>query len=59
MPVQSGSAVYFTFIAAVFFLYWSCSRAPWARLSAVLLANFLFCATFGAIYAALLPVYVL
>src|SRR4051812_40303277 len=55
MPVQSGGAVYFTFIAVVFLLYWSCRRARIARLSAVLLANYLFCASFGLFYAALLP----
>jgi D-alanyl-lipoteichoic acid acyltransferase DltB (MBOAT superfamily) len=55
MPVQSGVAVYFTFIAVVFFVYWAFRRARLARLAVLLFANYLFCARFGAFYALLIP----
>ena len=55
MPVQSGSALYFVFLATVFFLYWTCSASRLARLSIILAANFLFCAHYGLFYIFLIP----
>jgi D-alanyl-lipoteichoic acid acyltransferase DltB (MBOAT superfamily) len=55
MQVQSGSATYFAFLAAVFFLYWGAARWRLPRLAILLLANYLFCAQFGIFYVALLP----
>jgi D-alanyl-lipoteichoic acid acyltransferase DltB (MBOAT superfamily) len=55
MLVQSGSGVYFAFIAAVFFLYWASAGSRLMRLAVVLAANCLFCARFGLFYIVLLP----
>jgi len=54
-PMSAGSAPYFLFVAAVFFIYWSASTNRYARLSVILLANYFFCARFGLFYLALLP----
>jgi len=56
MHVQSGSGIYFAFIAAVFFLYWASTGSRLLRLAVILLANYLFCARFGLFYILLLPV---
>jgi alginate O-acetyltransferase complex protein AlgI len=56
MPVQSGGPVYFTFVAAVLFIYWAGYRARLPRLAVLLFANYLFCAQFGAFYALLIPI---
>ncbi|HEY2019360.1 MAG TPA: hypothetical protein VGH38_37890, partial [Bryobacteraceae bacterium] len=53
--MQSGSGIYFVFIAAVFFLYWASSGSRLLRLAVILLANYLFCARFGLFYVLLLP----
>src|SRR5437016_2730105 len=53
MPV--GSATYFLFLGAVFFLYWTSPQSRLFRLSIVLLANYFFCARYGLFYLALLP----
>jgi D-alanyl-lipoteichoic acid acyltransferase DltB (MBOAT superfamily) len=59
MGLQAGSASYFVFVAAVFFLYWAAywaaaqSRLP--RLGIVLLANYFFCARYGLFYIFLIP----
>jgi D-alanyl-lipoteichoic acid acyltransferase DltB (MBOAT superfamily) len=53
MPVQAGGALYFVFLACVFFLYWACAASRLARLSMILLANSLFCAHYGLFYIAL------
>jgi D-alanyl-lipoteichoic acid acyltransferase DltB (MBOAT superfamily) len=54
-PMPAGSAPYFLFVAAIFFLYWSASANRYARLGIILLANLFFCARFGLFYLALLP----
>jgi alginate O-acetyltransferase complex protein AlgI len=51
----SGSAPYFLFAAAVFFVYWTAAANRHARLCVVLLANYFFCARFGLFYLVLLP----
>jgi len=53
--VQQSSVVYYTFVAAVFFLYWLSSQSRFLRLAAILLANYVFCAHFGLFYVLLLP----
>ena len=55
MPVQSGTALYFVFLATVFFLYWTCAASRLARLSIILAANLLFCAHYGLFYIVLIP----
>jgi len=55
MQVQAGSALYFIFLATVFFVYWACSASRMARLSILLLANYLFCAHYGLFYIVLIP----
>ena len=55
MPVQPGSALYFVFLAGVFFLYWTCAASRLARLSIIRAANFLFCAHYGLFYIVLIP----
>jgi alginate O-acetyltransferase complex protein AlgI len=55
MQMQVGSGAYYVFVATVFFLYWAAARARRARLSVVLLANYVFCAQFGVFYVLLLP----
>jgi D-alanyl-lipoteichoic acid acyltransferase DltB (MBOAT superfamily) len=56
MQVQSGSGIYFVFVAAVFFVYWASTGSRLLRLAVILLANYLFCARFGLFYVLLLPV---
>jgi alginate O-acetyltransferase complex protein AlgI len=56
MRVQSGSGIYFAFIAAVFFVYWASAGSRLVRLGVILLANYLFCARFGLFYILILPV---
>ena len=56
MQVQSGSGIYFAFIAAVFFIYWASAGSRLVRLGVILLANYLFCARFGLFYILILPV---
>ena len=53
--MQTTSAAYFAFVAAVFFLYWVSSRWRLARLSVIVFANILFCARFGVFYVTLIP----
>jgi alginate O-acetyltransferase complex protein AlgI len=53
--VQTTSAAYFAFIAAVFFVYWASSRSRLLRLAVILFANLLFCARFGVFYVLLIP----
>ena len=55
MPVQPGTALYFVFLASVFFLYWACAASRLARLSIVLAANLFFCAHYGLFYIVLIP----
>jgi alginate O-acetyltransferase complex protein AlgI len=54
MGLAAGSSTYFTFVAAVFFLYWA-APARLLRLSVILLANYFFCARYGLFYLALIP----
>jgi len=54
--MQTGSATYLAFAAAVFFLYWVAGRVIVLRLAIVLLANLLFCAHYSLAYVAILPV---
>jgi alginate O-acetyltransferase complex protein AlgI len=54
-PMPSGSASYFLFAAAVFFVYWTAVANRPARLCVILLANYFFCARFGLFYLILLP----
>jgi alginate O-acetyltransferase complex protein AlgI len=56
MQVQTGSGIYYAFIAAVFFLYWLSSGSRLLRLAVILFANYLFCARYGLFYVLLLPV---
>src|SRR5258707_14113556 len=56
MQVQSGSGIYFAFIAVVFFIYWVSSSSRLLRLAVILFANYLFCARYGLFYVLLLPV---
>ena len=53
--MQAGSGGSLAFVAAVFFVYWSCSRYRLLRLALVLAANYLFCVHFGLLYVALIP----
>jgi D-alanyl-lipoteichoic acid acyltransferase DltB (MBOAT superfamily) len=55
MPVQPGTALYFVFLATVFFLYWTCAASRLARLTIILAANLLFCAHYGLFYIVLIP----
>jgi D-alanyl-lipoteichoic acid acyltransferase DltB (MBOAT superfamily) len=55
MQVQTGSGIYYAFIAAVFFLYWLSSGSRLLRLAVILFANYLFCARYGLFYVLLLP----
>ncbi len=55
MGLQAGSAGYFTFVAAVFFLYWAAAQSRLPRLGVVLLANYFFCARYGLFYIFLIP----
>src|SRR5437016_1204558 len=55
MGLQAGSATYFVFVAAVFFLYWTGAPSRLARLGVMLLANYFFCARYGIFYLALIP----
>jgi alginate O-acetyltransferase complex protein AlgI len=55
MGLQAGSSTYFVFVAAVFFLYWTCSGARLLRLAAILFANYFFCARYGIFYVLLIP----
>jgi alginate O-acetyltransferase complex protein AlgI len=54
--VQTTSAAYSAFIAAVFFVYWASSQSRRLRLAVILFANLLFCARFGVFYVLLIPV---
>jgi len=54
MGEQAG-AVYYVFVAAVFFVYWACAGWRTPRLAVVLFANYLFCARFGLFYVLLVP----
>jgi alginate O-acetyltransferase complex protein AlgI len=54
--VQTTSAPYFAFVAAVFFIYWASSRSRFLRLGVILFANLLFCARFGVFYVLLIPI---
>jgi alginate O-acetyltransferase complex protein AlgI len=56
MQVQTGSGIYYAFIAAVFFLYWLSAGSRLLRLAVILFANYLFCARYGLFYVLLLPV---
>ncbi|HMD70257.1 MAG TPA: MBOAT family O-acyltransferase [Bryobacteraceae bacterium] len=53
--MQAGTALYFVFLATVFFLYWGCAGSRLARLTIVLAANFLFLAHYGLFYIFLIP----
>lgn len=53
--MQTTSAAYFAFIAAVFFVYWAASPSRILRLAVVVFANLLFCARFGVFYSFLIP----
>ena len=53
--MQTGSATYLAFAAAVFVLYWAAGRGVMLRLAVVLLANLLFCAHYSLAYVAILP----
>ena len=53
--MQTTSALYFAFIAAVFFAYWAATPSRILRLSVIAFANILFCARFGVFYAVLIP----
>ncbi|MEO8594231.1 MAG: MBOAT family O-acyltransferase [Candidatus Solibacter sp.] len=55
MGLATGSSSYFLFVAAVFFVYWALPQARLFRLSAILLANYYFCARFGLFYVLLIP----
>ena len=55
MQVQTGSGIYYAFVAAVFFLYWASSGSRLLRLAIVLFANYLFCARYGLFYVLLIP----
>lgn len=55
MQVQSGSGIYYAFIAVVFFIYWASSGSRLLRLAVILFANYLFCARYGLFYVLLLP----
>jgi alginate O-acetyltransferase complex protein AlgI len=55
MQVQSGSGIYFVFLATVFFLYWASTGSRLVRLAVILAANYLFCARFGLFYVLLIP----
>lgn len=55
MQVQTGSGIYYAFIASVFFLYWLSSGSRLLRLAVILFANYLFCARYGLFYVLLLP----
>ena len=54
--MQTTSAAYFAFVAAVFFVYWVSARSRWLRLAVLVSANLLFCARFGVFYVLLIPV---
>ena len=53
--MQAGSGLYFVFLLCVFFLYWICAPSRIARLTVILIANFLFCARYGLFYIVLIP----
>jgi D-alanyl-lipoteichoic acid acyltransferase DltB (MBOAT superfamily) len=53
--MQVSGGTYYVFVAAVFFLYWAAARQRRARLAAILLANYFFCAQFGLFYVFLIP----
>ncbi len=53
--MQTTSAAYFAFIAAVFFVYWASSPSRILRLAVIAFANLLFCARFGVFYVVLIP----
>ncbi|MBZ5617130.1 MAG: MBOAT family protein [Acidobacteriia bacterium] len=53
--MQSGSGVYYAFIATVFFIYWASAGSRLLRLAVILFANYLFCARYGLFYVLLLP----
>src|SRR5215471_16141236 len=53
--MSAGTAPYFLFIAAVFFVYWAAPPARVVRLAIILAANYFFCARYGLFYVALLP----
>lgn len=54
--MQTTSAAYFAFVAAVFFVYWVSARSRWLRFAVLVSANLLFCARFGVFYVVLIPV---
>ncbi len=54
--MQALSGAYYVFAALVFFLYWISASSRRARLTVLVLANYVFCAQFGVFYAVLLPV---
>jgi alginate O-acetyltransferase complex protein AlgI len=49
------SSAYFTFLIAIFFLYWPLQRVRAAGLAILLLANYFFYAKWGLIYLAAIP----
>ena len=53
--MQTTSAAYFAFVAAVFFVYWVSARSRLLRLAVLVSANLLFCARFGVFYVVLIP----
>jgi len=53
--MSAGTAPYFLFISAVFFVYWAAPPTRVVRLAIVLAANYFFCARYGLFYLALLP----
>src|SRR5580704_7575372 len=55
MRVQASSAIYYIFVASVFFLYWTSARSRLLRLAIILLANYSFCAQFSLFYVVLIP----
>jgi D-alanyl-lipoteichoic acid acyltransferase DltB (MBOAT superfamily) len=53
--MPAGSASYFLFVAAVFFIYWAAPQSRFVRLGIILAANYFFCGRYGWLYVALLP----
>ena len=54
--MQSGSALYFSFLGLIFLAYWASTVAgPRTRQGVLLFANYFFCVRFGLFYLFLLP----
>jgi D-alanyl-lipoteichoic acid acyltransferase DltB (MBOAT superfamily) len=53
--MAAGSGGYFILVAAVFFLYWAAPETRIVRLGILLAANYFFCARYGLLYVALMP----